>query len=196
MQTNCNRALRYWTTGIQYLHMVQLVAEEIVKRKNLYGLVSDNEINEEDLMEATKWSDCSLILPLLFDFYHGLETILKGFLCAKGCQLESTHKLSRLLNDFNSHFPDTKLSQMFYRYINQSQLPKLLKDFCDISRITIDDYYQFLKYPESTERQAYQHWLLEYKGEKGVPFFSELQSDIGVMHNEIVALGREICPNV
>ena len=199
MQTNCNQALRYWTIGIQYLHMVQSVAEKTVQQGNPRIVVSDNEINEGIFMEATKWSDYHLIIPLLFNFYHGLEIILKGFLRAKGCQLRSTHKLSQLLNDFNSHFPNTrntKLSQIFYRYINQSRLPKILKDFCDTSGITIDDYYQSLKYPESTEGQVYQHWPLKYKGKEGVQFFFKLRNDIDVMRKEIVALGHILCPNV
>jgi hypothetical protein len=78
-----DEALGYWTVGIQYLHLVETVANETIQQGNQFVVVSDDEISLERYASETKWSDHSLVVPLLFDFYHGIEVLLKGFLASK-----------------------------------------------------------------------------------------------------------------
>jgi hypothetical protein len=47
-------ALGYWTIGIQYLHMVEMVAKETIIQGNKFMAVSDNEISWEQLPEITR----------------------------------------------------------------------------------------------------------------------------------------------
>ena len=78
--SNCDKALGFWRVGIQYLHLVQAVSNETHRQGNAHLVMSDETITTGKYMEETKWSDHNLVIPLLFNFYHGLETILKGFL--------------------------------------------------------------------------------------------------------------------
>lgn len=195
MNNNCDRALGFWTVGIQYLHLVQTVAAETAKQGNSWIVISDAPNSTEKYDEKTTWSDHNLIIPLLFNFYHGLEVVLKGFLTAKGVSFRNSHKLSELLQDFNNHIPSNSLSVIFDKYINQQNLPSILKKYCAKSGISIDDYYQSLKYPESTRGNVFQHYPLKYKGEDGVQFFNDLINDIEIVRKDSVALGRNICPN-
>ena len=146
----CEEALGYWTIGLQYLHLVEAVIAETVAQRNAHVLVSDREISWDQYERDTKWSDHRLVIPVLFDFYHGVEVILKGFLVAEGKTVGTNHKLSHLASEFETCFPCHTLGATARKYIAQDQLPDLLRSFCKASGITIDDYYQALKYPQST----------------------------------------------
>lgn len=93
----CDEARGYWTVGIQYLHLAEMVTNETIRQGNRFEVVSDADIPLEQLLAETKWSDHSLVIPLLFDFYHGVEVLLKGFLAYKGKLAKKNHRLSLLL---------------------------------------------------------------------------------------------------
>jgi len=190
------KALGFWTVGIQYLHLVQAVSSEICQQGNVHVLILDETISSEQYDEKTKWSDHALILPLLFNFYHGLEVLMKGFLSARGLSLKNSHKLSDLLKNFKNEYPTSNLVPFFEKYIEQAHLPSILSDFCKSSNITIDDYYQALKYGEETSGKQYQHYPLKYKDEKGVSFFSDLRNDIELIRKESVSFGRQMFPDI
>jgi len=191
---HCKDALRYWTIGIQYLHLVESVAEKTSETGNRFVVISDDEIALEEYMQETRWADHALVIPLLFDFYHGIEVLLKGFLVAKGQSLKGSHRLSRLLADFNSQYPSNELNPIIEQYIQAGKLVSPLDEFCQRSNISIDDYYQSLKYPESMAGNAYEHTPLKYKGPKGVQFFEALVQHIVDLRRKAVSLGRSVCP--
>lgn len=195
-QDKCQDALGYWTIGLQYLHLVEAVITETVKQRNAHVVVSKQEIHWDEYQRETRWSDHRLIIPVLFDFYHGIEIILKGFLVAAGSPPETNHKLSQLIATFEGHFPGHAIGATARKYVAQDELPELLASFCKESGITIDDYYQALKYPQSTRGNVYEYYPLKYKGEDGVPFFEDLAKDIHDAVPKVVALGRSICPSV
>jgi hypothetical protein len=190
----CNKALGYWTIGIQYLHLVEIVTQELIKQGNLFVVISNDEISIEQYAEKTKWSDHHLVVPLLFDFYHGLELLLKGFLVAKGKSVSTNHKLFDLFEAFISLFPKHALGVLIRKYVAQNQLPEPLASFCAKSGISIDAYYQALKYPESTKNILFKHTPLKYRGDVGLDFFNFLASDIAQMRKDVVSLARSICP--
>ena len=192
---NCHEALGYWTIGIQYLHLVEAVISETVSQRNAHFILSDDEIGWDQYARKTKWSDFRLVIPVLFDFYHGLEIVLKGFLVAAGVPPTTEHKLSRLVAAFEDKFPNSVIAETVKKYIEQDQLPDMLASFCATSGITIDDYYQALKYPQSARGNVYNHYPLKYRGQEGVLFFEELAKDIKEVVKQIVTLGRSIYPS-
>lgn len=196
--SKCNEALGYWTIGIQYLHLVQTVANKMIQQGNKHIILSDEEISLEQYAYQTKWSDFNLIVPLLFNFYHGVEVLLKGFLVAKETLgKKSNHNLTDLLTKFGESFPNHNLNILFARYVDKGQLPEPLASFCLDSSISIDDYYQALKYPDSNcGKKNFKHISLKYRSDKGLEFLNGLVSDIGQIRLDAVTLGRKICPNL
>jgi len=189
----CDEALGYWTIGIQYLHLAEMVTAETIAQGNKFVVVADAEVPWERLLAETKWSDHELIIPLLFDFYHGVEVLLKGFLIRKGKLEKKNHSLSSLLATFSIEYPGHQIGVVLEKYITAKALVEPLASFCKKSGITIDEYYQALKYPESTKGTAYRHTPLKYHGESGLAFFSQINSDIKNLRLEAVALGRSAC---
>lgn len=192
----CQEALGYWTTGLQYLHLVEHVIYETIAQRNAHVVISDKEISLEQYKLDTKWSDHNLVIPVLFNFYHGIEVVLKGFLVVTGASFKPNHKLSQLVAAFEEQNPGHVIGSMARKYIVQNQLPEVLASFCKTSGITIDDYYQALKYPQSTRGHEYKHYQLKYRGEEGMSFFVDLAKDIREVRPEIVTLGRSICPSL
>ena len=178
MTTECDKVLGFWTVGLQYLHMVQAVANETCSQGNKHCIISDNPISSEQYMEDTKWSDHNLVIPLLFNFYHGLEVIMKGFLTVKHPNTRFSHKLTELLNELNIEYGENKLYETVEKYINQDSLPEIISDFLTKSDLSIDLYYQSLKYSETTQGNQIYHHPLKYRGEEGVDFFKNLHDDI------------------
>ena len=193
--SNCDKALGFWKAGIEYLHLVQAVSNETHRQGNVHMVISDEKISAEKYMDKTKWSDQNLVIPLLFNFYHGLEVLLKGFLCTTKIQIKASHRLSWLLSSFKAEFQNSNLIPYFEKYIDKNKLPDILLEFCSKSNVSIDDYYQALKYSEGTSGNQYQHHPLKYQGQKGVQFFADLRNDIEKIRRESVTLGRKICPN-
>lgn len=193
-EDNCIEALGFWTIGLQYLHLVEAVISETIAQRNAHFILSDEEMGWDQYNQKTKWSDFRLVIPVLFDFYHGLETVLKGFLVIAGVPPKIEHRLTGLVAAFEDIFPDSVIVKIANKYIKQDQLPDMLKSFCATSGITIDDYYQALKYPQSVCGNVYNHYPLKYKGPGGVLFYEELAKDIKEVVPQIVNLGRTLYP--
>lgn len=81
----CNQALGYWTVGRQYIHLVENIIEETINQGNLH-VISSPSLTWEKYDQDTKWSDHKIIIPTLFNLYHGFEVILKGFWLQRGIQ--------------------------------------------------------------------------------------------------------------
>lgn len=191
---HCKEAISYWRIGLQYLHLVQAVSEQTSETGNQFVVLSSAKLIEDEYIQRTRWSDHALVIPLLFDFYHGIEVVLKGFLIAKGQTPKRNHQLSMLLEKFNAQFPSNNIVPIMEPYILDHKLTSPLKEFCQESKIGIDAYYEALKYPQSKAGIIYEHTRLTYKGRKGVAFFGSLVKDIDLLRSTVVSLGRSVCP--
>jgi len=192
MSENQLKALKFWRVSIQYLHLSQSCSEECAKANNEFVVVTDEEISLDEYQEKTKWSDFNLAIPVLFNFYHGLETLLKGFLTIGGLEWPKEHKLSAFFISFKEHYPDSGLIGHLNKYLSINDSPELLKGFFDEGARSIDMYYQALKYPESTKGQEYDHLSILFKGAGGSEFYSTLSADIGNIRCAAVSEGKAL----
>ncbi|MEX0906090.1 MAG: hypothetical protein WD604_09780 [Balneolaceae bacterium] len=195
MKKKYNRAIDFLKVGIQYLSIVELSSNKTYQQGNTNYYISSDPISAEKLEEETNWSDFNLVLPLLFNFYHGLEVLLKGFICLQENSIAKTHRLGELLAIFNKFYPNSKLIHLFEKYIHSEKLPSILADFCIKSSTTMDEFYLSLKYPEKNHKVAYNYNPLMFTGEKCKLSFKELRDDIQIFRQESVTLGRKEKPN-
>lgn len=178
--------LPYWTMGGKYLHLANVVAEEVVNHKNEFAITTGMHTSPKEafrlLEKKTRWSDIYLIEPLLFDFYHGLELILKGFVLDHSGtgRAKQQHHLSVLLQEFRTRFPsENKLAMILGRYIESAMLPEMLADFYKTNTAAVDDYHEVLRYPcRKRSSSHFDHFMLKYQGRNGLPFFRQLIKDI------------------
>ena len=175
-QKDYELGLPLWTVASKFLNLVTRTATEIAAHGNPTGAVSNRPLTAEEIQERTQWSDTDLSVPMLFDFYHGLEVMMKGFLVAEG-QPGKGHKLSKLLEQVISLHPKEPVFQITAKYIDSSQLPSPLREFFDENGITPDSFYEVFKYPEMMNGKLISHHRLKYGGESGARFYRQLSDD-------------------
>lgn len=194
-------ALYFLTLSQKYLFLVQNILNETIKSGNLWfvhdsfncaGLSHEEIVKKISLGndEKTKWNDSNVIIPTLFNFYHGIELLMKGFLFANKIKLEKTdHNLEALLEKVNS-IPnlDKKLLTTFEKYILKDKITnQFLINFFDENELSPKSFFIILKYP--TDKQFvkfYQYSSIYYKEKNLIPFLNEINLDIKEMNNLVL----------
>lgn len=193
-------ALSFWTVSFQYLMLVENVARETAAQGNTWFMTKnakDGEITPEEYVEGTRWSDHTLIIPLVFNLYHGVELLVKGFLLASpDKKVKPKHSIGRLCREFALAYPNEKeLIAFFRRFSEEQRLPSLLSSFLRDNGLTLDDLYQAVRYPSDQDFQTLRKYVeLKYKGEDGLPFFNEHADELKAIRVAAVRLGRSLEP--
>lgn len=191
-------AVSFWTVSFEYLMLVENVARETVAQGNTWFMTKDWEdgpITADEYAEGTRWSDHTLIIPLLFNLYHGIELLVKGFLLiAPNQNVKPKHGIGRLCRQFTRAYPDEKeLIDFLTKFTDEQRLPALLGDFLRDNGLTLNDLYQAVRYPSDQDFHNLRTYVeLKYKGENGLPFFKELSDDIKAIRIAAVKLGRSL----
>jgi hypothetical protein len=104
-------------------------------------------------------------------------------LIVKGVAVTANHRLSELLVDVLKLYNESTVIEFYSKYIEQERLPDILSEFCNESGMTMDLYFQSLKYPTSTKDTEFNHTVLRYNGNEGCELFSSIKKDIEDFHN-------------
>lgn len=181
--------LSYWTLGAQFLRLAHESCVEIVNAGNKFMVVSDKPILPSAFNQAVRWSDHSVGAGVLFCYFHGIELILKGFLVATGAGA-THHRLTHLLRDFESAFPDTDLGEAVRASLPHAGADSPLGRFLASNSIQIDNWYEALKYPESTKGKSFSHVDLKFGGSRTLVFWQSLHASSAEIQTKAVALSR------
>lgn len=179
-------ARSFLTVSSQYLMLVKNVAREIVSKSNPLVVMemkklSEGPRTEDESLEAPRWNDQTLVIPLLSNLYHGIELLVKGFLLiTPGVKVKPRHGIQRLCRKFSAAYPnEIELNAFLQKYTEESQLPPLLREFLKDNVLSFGDLYQTLRYPCDQDFSDLKRYVsLKYKGEEGAPFFQELHKGI------------------
>ena len=191
-------AVRLFGLASNFWQLTLNVACELIERGNPssmsysgWGWPGDDEFEEH-----TKWSDLNIVEPTLFNFYHGIELSLKSLIRAKDVELKKDHKLSKLLKEVEGLYGRTEFIEFYEKYIYTNNLPYILKNFCSESGMTMDLFFQSLKYPISTNGIEFHHSSLRAHDEEGVILFHEISSDLKCTRKEIEKYLTNECRDV
>jgi hypothetical protein len=180
METEIKKALSFWQIAFQYLDLSENVASLISENGNkLFSSQKGWSLEdlEEEHKKATKWTDYNHGIPVIFNFYHGIELLLKGFVIAENKQIKG-HKLTSLFNKTKELHPDAPFFPKIEKYLNITTIPDIIKNFFQSSSSQIDEWYQSLKYPESFNGKLFEHDELQCQQEKGAELYKDLSHDI------------------
>jgi hypothetical protein len=189
MNDNQLIAFRHFDFSDNFFDLVEAVLKESIKHGNdTFGVFSPDADFKKEYKELTKWSDSRIMIPILFNFFHGIELYLKGAIyLIDAPQGNSTHKLSKHLETFKNHYPSkTKLIETFSYYIYPEEICKILFDFYKTNRIAnSSEFYEVFKYPYTRKfLQSFNFKDLRNTEESGIAFFNKLLLDIEIMRNE------------
>lgn len=189
-----NLAEHFLTLSQAYFFLVRNVLEENIKQGNLHLVTLDKEISEKEYDEMTKWSDFN-IFPILFNFYHGLELLMKGFLIlTDDYKLKIDHDLEKALDDFISYYQSqNEIIQVLTKYLRSDSMPTLLSEWLHENRISISELYQFLRYPSDKKfKKEIDYSKLTYQEEKGKNLATDIVNDIKLLWPRVVKIYKNL----
>ena len=133
--------------------LVQNVLEENIKQGNVPWVTGWGEISERELNEKIKWSDIN-IFPILFNFYHSLELLMKGFLIlADNYEIKQSHNFEKIFNNFQKYYQVQEINNILSKYLNPCFMPNLLSEWMKENQINATQLHEFLEYPYDIELQ-------------------------------------------
>jgi HEPN domain-containing protein len=163
------RDAAFISLGYNYLKIAINCIDEMEKQGNKDSVWSSGEHDDVELdrifENGIKWSDRNMAIPILFNFYHGVELILKGLILRCGGELPSKrkHDLNYLLSILSStqDAPDMVLTNFFSELISYDP-----NGFFKSNNKEVSKYYELLKYPELKDET----WVstLSLKGQEDV----------------------------
>ncbi len=170
----------YITLGYNFLQLTINAIDEMEKQGNHHTIISHGHSSEQESWdnyeEKTKWNDNNIGLPVLFNFYHGIELIIKGLtLELTSLKLQKKHTLSILLSNLEKC--ENALEDNL-----QTVLKEILKydpnGIFKRNDTSIDRYHVLLRYPEIEVKnvdQAVSSNMLKSQGEVGLAIFTDVK---------------------
>jgi len=187
-------SLNFLTLSLKYLSLVKNVLEENIKQGNLHIIIGDKEFSEKEYDQKTRWSDFN-IFPILFNLYHGLELLMKGFLILiDNYKVKPTHDFKKLLNDFKLYYPSQKkIFNILAKYLEPDYMPELLSKWLEENKMDITQLHELLEYPfDKTFKKKINYLKLKYQQDKWLSFAKQLVNDIETLQKGSVQLYRSL----
>ncbi len=166
----------YISIGYNFLQLVVNSVEEMEKQENRSSTIVSGDLPDDEAWaihhERTKWNDQNIAIPILFNFFHGYELILKGLIVHCGGKLNRTHKLTKLLEDLKKspENPDNKLITHLQIVIYENGF----EHFFIENNSSVDHFYDLLKYPENSLGVETKFWNIKRQEKLGLKKFIKL----------------------
>lgn len=181
----------YLSLGEQFLRLSYETSIELVNSKNPHFVVSDKPLRPGEYERRTRWSDHAVGIAALFNRFHGLELILKGFLTARQ-SAPKHHCLTKLVEDFDRAYPNEALTQLVMDALNVFVPGSPLARFFEDNELHIDQWYEALKYPELRDGTSIDHFGLKYGGEDTTPFWAGVAESVAQVQRRAIALANSL----
>ena len=170
----------YLDMSIQFLNLAQASASQLVENNNRKWVTSCTPISNCDYNIQTQWSDFNIAIPILFNFYHGIELVLK-FLISEKQEMDKNHRILDMLNAVDEIYKDCEnyadvKDILFIIKTSTTDIPKnsIINKFLENNNVGIDLWYQFLKYPLDTKENIFKHNDLINNQESVLDFWREI----------------------
>lgn len=170
----------YLDMSIQFLNLAQASASQLVENNNRKWVTSCTPISNDDYNIQTQWSDFHIAIPILFNFYHGIELVLK-FLISENQEIGRNHNILEMIDTVDTIYKDCeyyleveKITSIIKKSTNDIPKNSIINKFLENNNIGIDLWYQFLKYPLDTKGNIFKHNDLINNQESVLDFWREI----------------------
>jgi hypothetical protein len=180
----------YIGLAYQFFNLTREAINEMVEQGNYTMTFSDPEPDEEKAWksydEQTRWNDFSIGVPVLFNFYHGLELFMKGLLQDLGHDEKMTnHRLTDLESALKGKNPGLPESLMDILNLHLSSRSPF-HNFFETNNSGIDTFYELLKYPESKKGQEFFFGDIQGQEQQGLKRFKEIRKATIDLKEELI----------
>lgn len=143
------KTLEFYKLGHQFLNSSKVLLEKLVENDNRQVVISNFDITEEYYNEQTKYSDFNIIIPILFNYYHGLELIIKAALEQVGKLEKDGHNIESLINKLKKAYKEDEyfINCIIEKIDKPIQIVNKFKT--DNNKIDAFSIYEALRYPDN-----------------------------------------------
>ncbi|TXE15278.1 HEPN domain-containing protein [Seonamhaeicola algicola] len=172
----------YLGLSYQFWTLTKEAINEMKKQENKKLIMSKYDPNQtdeeshEEYYQKTKWNDFNVGVPILYNFYHGLELCMKGLL-----QEINKFPTSKKTHSLTSYFEIIKENKKSFIPEIIHSIDKVLNNensfssFFESNNSNVDSYYQLLRYPESYKgNEIYFHGEIRGKEKIGLKNFESI----------------------
>ena len=185
-------AIRHFDLSDNFFDLVEAILSETIRQGNnmIYFSRPNSDLPEtqSEYKERTKWSDNRVIIPVLFNFFHGIELYLKASKYLLNLPAgKINHKLSDLYNDFKTNYPNkATLLGIFDYYIYPNANLKILYDFYTTNKLSdSSEFYETFKYPYNLKfTTGFDYKDLRNNGQQSLKIFEQIIIDIEILKAE------------
>jgi hypothetical protein len=188
MKKNMKKA-NYFSLSYNYWTLIKSSIDEMEIQGNKTLIVSSHKPNEtieqsfKNYYQKTKWNDVNIGVPILFNFYHGLELCMKGLLQEiEKLPTNKTHKLTDyfelILENASLFIPEILTS--IGKVMNAND------PFFFNNNSNLENYHKLLRYPESKKGNIFSYDEIKRKGKTGLKNFKTIKIRCVEIENAII----------
>ena len=188
------RKANYLGLSYQFWTLTKESINEMKKQGNkklIMSLYDPNQTDEEfhqSYYQKTKWNDFNIGVPILFNFYHGLELCMKGLLQEIG-KLPTTNKTHGLTGHYKliQENKNEFIPEIFTSLDKVLSINNTFSDFFESNKSNVNNYYQLLRYPESYKGDnIYYHGEIRGKEKIGLENFESIKNSCNEIEEAII----------
>jgi HEPN domain-containing protein len=177
------------TIGYNFLQLTVNSIDEMKKQGNHTVIFSKTGYSTDKAWESyekqTCWNDQNIGIPVLFNFFHGVELILKGLIIHCGGEFRTkNHSLIKLLS-LLKETPNPPAANVI-EHFNEILTNNGFESFFANHKLTVDSYYQIFKYPELRNQLEIKFWEIRGKGKNGLKKFERIKDLATGIKSEII----------
>lgn len=185
----------YFGLAYQFFNLTREAINEMVNQGNFTTTFTDPQPTREDSWKLhdklTRWNDFNIGVPVLFNFYHGLELFMKGILYKNGYHQKTSHNLTGLLDELKSIRPEVPPDILNLLELHLSKKSPF-NGFFKTNDLNVDKYYELLKYPESKKGIEFYFFDIRGKESEGLENFKVVRQTTIDLKNEIVKWNQNL----
>jgi hypothetical protein len=182
------KSLALLTMGLNYFNLVQNAVTEMLNQGNALVIISKKSLTSQEYDDCTKWNDMHIAIPVLFNFFHGMELMLKGAIALEEVNVSKGHDLSALAVKFQELFSSLEEKNMFVVQLEEISKKEPLATFFEKNQTSISQWYETLKYPEMNNGAQIHHANLKYGGHDTLNFWQGINDSAECMRKFCVTL--------
>lgn len=167
--------------GESYLHTSKLLLDKICENKNEWIVISDKEIQWSEYERRTAYSDFNILVPTLFNLYHGLELLIKGMISLYDEDFDTIHLLDKLFKKLKSlDQSGNEYISILSKYVEMPLGIIFLKDYVQDEEIgSVNELYMSFRYPaDKNFLKINEYFHLRYRGAEIISEINEISMDI------------------
>jgi hypothetical protein len=184
---------KYISHSYNFWTLTRNSIEEMERQGNKNYVVSEysERVTEKESWQnfelQTKWNDQNIGIPILFNFYHGLELYMKGLLEMKKISFEKKRHNLKLLFELiktNENLYSIELISLLEKHIDN---PEEYNNFFKDNKIEVNNFYECFRYPENNNKTIeYFYGNIRGKQEETLILYKELKKATIDFYNAIV----------